>query len=161
MILRTTLSPMAMGTRQPRPKQMSMWVATHDLPRTVAHPFYTRLNQILDCLPRMAARSASAERNSQRLAASLRQTVPHHGLAQASYLSETTLGLRRASAAGGVGHRTSADWSTLGDERLFGRAELAQSDRESRCIGVLLGFGECRVRCVSPLAVPVYTAALA
>ena len=25
-----------------------MWVATHDLPRSVAHPFYTRLNQILD-----------------------------------------------------------------------------------------------------------------
>lgn len=25
-----------------------MWVATDDLPRTVAHPFYTRLNQILD-----------------------------------------------------------------------------------------------------------------
>lgn len=25
-----------------------MWVATHDLPRPGAHPFYTRLNQILD-----------------------------------------------------------------------------------------------------------------
>ena len=25
-----------------------MWVATHDLPRTAAHPFYARLNQILD-----------------------------------------------------------------------------------------------------------------
>jgi hypothetical protein len=25
-----------------------MWVATHDLPRSVAHPFYTHLNQILD-----------------------------------------------------------------------------------------------------------------
>ena len=25
-----------------------MWVATHDLPRPAAHPFYTRLNQILD-----------------------------------------------------------------------------------------------------------------
>jgi hypothetical protein len=25
-----------------------MWVATHDLPRNAAHPFYTRLNQILD-----------------------------------------------------------------------------------------------------------------
>lgn len=25
-----------------------MWVATQDLPRTAAHPFYTRLNQILD-----------------------------------------------------------------------------------------------------------------
>ena len=29
-------------------KQASMWVATQDLPRSAAHPFYTRLNQILD-----------------------------------------------------------------------------------------------------------------
>ena len=39
---------MAMGKRRERPKQTSMWVATQDLPRTAAHPFYTRLNQILD-----------------------------------------------------------------------------------------------------------------
>ena len=25
-----------------------MWVATQDLPRSAAHPFYTRLNQLLD-----------------------------------------------------------------------------------------------------------------
>ena len=28
--------------------QTSMWVATQDLPRRAAHPFYGRLNQILD-----------------------------------------------------------------------------------------------------------------
>lgn len=39
---------MAMGKRRRRHKQMSMWVATQDLPRSAAHPFYTRLNQILD-----------------------------------------------------------------------------------------------------------------
>ena len=39
---------MAMGTRKRHAKQASMWVATQDLPRSVAHPFYTRLNQILD-----------------------------------------------------------------------------------------------------------------
>jgi transposase len=39
---------MAMGKRRRRPKQTSMWVATQDLPRTAAHAFYTRLNQILD-----------------------------------------------------------------------------------------------------------------
>jgi transposase len=39
---------MAMGKRRRRAKQASMWVATHDLPRSAAHPFYTRLNQILD-----------------------------------------------------------------------------------------------------------------
>jgi hypothetical protein len=44
----TTLSPMAMGKRKRRAKQTTMWVATQDLPRSAAHPFYTRLNQILD-----------------------------------------------------------------------------------------------------------------
>jgi transposase len=39
---------MAMGQRRRRHKQTSMWVATQDLPRSAAHPFYTRLNQILD-----------------------------------------------------------------------------------------------------------------
>jgi transposase len=47
-IARTTLSPMAMGKRRQRPTQTSIWVATQDLPRSVAHPFYARLNQILD-----------------------------------------------------------------------------------------------------------------
>jgi transposase len=39
---------MAMGKRRRRAKQAAMWVATQDLPRSAAHPFYTRLNQILD-----------------------------------------------------------------------------------------------------------------
>jgi transposase len=39
---------MAMGKRRRRPQQTSIWVATQDLPRTAAHPFYARLNQILD-----------------------------------------------------------------------------------------------------------------
>jgi transposase len=39
---------MAMGKRRRHAKQTSMWVATQNLPRSVAHPFYTRLNQILD-----------------------------------------------------------------------------------------------------------------
>jgi len=39
---------MAMGKRRRRPKQTSMWMATQDLPRSPAHPFYARLNQILD-----------------------------------------------------------------------------------------------------------------
>ena len=39
---------MAMGKRRRRAKQTSMWVATQDLPRSAAHPFYMRLNQILD-----------------------------------------------------------------------------------------------------------------
>jgi transposase len=39
---------MAMGKRRRRAKQTLMWVAAQDLPRTAAHPFYARLNQILD-----------------------------------------------------------------------------------------------------------------
>src|SRR6476469_6733314 len=39
---------MAMGKRRQHAKQASMWVATQDLPRSPAHPFYARLNQILD-----------------------------------------------------------------------------------------------------------------
>jgi hypothetical protein len=37
-----------MGKRRRHAKQASMWVATQDIPRSAAHPFYTRLNQILD-----------------------------------------------------------------------------------------------------------------
>jgi transposase len=36
------------GKRKRHAKQVSMWVATQDLPRSAAHPFYARLNQILD-----------------------------------------------------------------------------------------------------------------
>jgi transposase len=39
---------MAMGKRRRQAKQASMWVATEDLPRSAAHPFYRRLNQIFD-----------------------------------------------------------------------------------------------------------------
>ena len=39
---------MAMGKRTRDAKQASMWVVTEDLPRSAAHPFYARLNQILD-----------------------------------------------------------------------------------------------------------------
>jgi transposase len=39
---------MAIGKRRRHAKQATMWVATQDLPRTAGHPFYARLNQILD-----------------------------------------------------------------------------------------------------------------
>ena len=37
---------MAMGTRQS--EQSSLWVATSELPKSPGHPFYTRLNALLD-----------------------------------------------------------------------------------------------------------------
>jgi transposase len=37
---------MAMGTRQS--EQGLLWVATAELPKSPGHPFYTRLNALLD-----------------------------------------------------------------------------------------------------------------
>src|SRR5713101_6481480 len=42
----TTLPRMAMGTRES--EQSSLWVATSELPKSPSHPFYTRLNALLD-----------------------------------------------------------------------------------------------------------------
>jgi transposase len=41
-------SRMALGKRKRHAKQASMWVATQHLPRSAGHPFYARLNQLLD-----------------------------------------------------------------------------------------------------------------
>src|SRR5437867_10769287 len=41
-----TLRPMAMGKR--RSEQAPMWIPTTDLPVSPGHPFYARLNAILD-----------------------------------------------------------------------------------------------------------------
>ena len=37
-----------MGTRERRQRQESLWIAAAELPVTAAHPFYQRLNQLLD-----------------------------------------------------------------------------------------------------------------
>ena len=37
-----------MGKRRKRDRQASMWVATADLPTSAGHPFYARLNRVLD-----------------------------------------------------------------------------------------------------------------
>ena len=37
-----------MGKKRKRNHQTSMWVATSDLPRSAGHPFYARLNRVLD-----------------------------------------------------------------------------------------------------------------
>lgn len=42
----TTLPRMAMGTRDP--EQPPLWIAASDLPVSPGHPFYTRLNALLD-----------------------------------------------------------------------------------------------------------------
>ena len=39
---------MAMGKKRTRDRQANMWVATADLPTSAGHPFYARLNRVLD-----------------------------------------------------------------------------------------------------------------
>jgi transposase len=39
---------MAMGRRQDRARTTDLWIAANELPRTGGHPFYYRLNQVLD-----------------------------------------------------------------------------------------------------------------
>src|SRR5829696_4794832 len=39
---------MAMGRRTDRTRTPGLWIATNELPRTGGHPFYQRLNQVLD-----------------------------------------------------------------------------------------------------------------
>ncbi|KKL80248.1 hypothetical protein LCGC14_2006670 [marine sediment metagenome] len=39
---------MAMGTRKQQERQEGLWIATADLPRAAGHPFYQRLNELLE-----------------------------------------------------------------------------------------------------------------
>jgi hypothetical protein len=39
---------MAMGRRKDRARTPGLWIAAHELPPTGGHPFYQRLNQVLD-----------------------------------------------------------------------------------------------------------------
>ena len=39
---------MAMGRRKDRARTTGLWIATNELPKTGGHPFYQRLNQVLD-----------------------------------------------------------------------------------------------------------------
>ena len=48
LIPRTTLTRMAMGKRRRYARQKTMWVASTDLPQSAGHPFYERLNRVLD-----------------------------------------------------------------------------------------------------------------
>ena|ERR1039457_1446238 len=39
---------MAMGTQKERERQEEFWIATAELPRSAGHPFYERLNDLLE-----------------------------------------------------------------------------------------------------------------
>lgn len=57
-----------MGTRRKRRRQEALWVATTDLPQTVAHPFYRQVNALLDA----HGFDAFVERRCQRFYAATR-----------------------------------------------------------------------------------------
>ena len=74
-----------MGKQRRRATQASMWVATRDLPRSAAPPFYRRLNQILE----RAAFDAYVERLCRRCYA---DEVGRPGLAPGRYVRMLLLG---------------------------------------------------------------------
>ena len=41
-------SGMAMGRRKDRAREPELWIPTSELPRTGGHPFYQRLNAVLE-----------------------------------------------------------------------------------------------------------------
>jgi len=74
-----------MGKRRRRARQSLMWVAAQDLPRSAAHPFYTRLNQVLEG----ADFDADVERRCQRFYAT---TLGRPSLAPGRYFRLLLLG---------------------------------------------------------------------
>jgi hypothetical protein len=53
---------MAMGTRKQRKKQEDIWIAHTELPSAPGHPFYQRLNELLegeDCAEQYSSASRS------------------------------------------------------------------------------------------------------
>src|SRR5258706_12329524 len=69
---------MSMGKRKREPQQGSMWVATQDLPRSASHPFYARLNRVLD--------EADFDRYVEQLCASFyAETIGRPSLAPGRY----------------------------------------------------------------------------
>ena len=75
-IRRTTLTRMAMGTRET--DQPPLWIATSDLPTSPGHPFYARLTTLLDghhfdrfveglCRPVLRARDGPTELGTRAL----------------------------------------------------------------------------------------------
>jgi hypothetical protein len=54
----------AMRKRRRHAKQVSIWVAAEDLPRSAAHPFYRRLNQISDNFVSFPATDPATDRGT-------------------------------------------------------------------------------------------------
>ena len=85
---------MAMGTRRGRTRQATMWVPTADLSKSAGHPFYERLNRVLD---EAALFSAAAARLRRRVGLGTGNRVARRRFAE----HPRVLGLRGARGAAG------------------------------------------------------------
>jgi len=109
---------MAMGTRES--EQSSLWIATSELPKSPGHPFYARLNALLDahdfdrfvegvCRGGYRGSRINSTRNPQtesRLGTSL-YPLPRSGLVQCCLSSRQAppAGMQRRSNAAGLSSR--------------------------------------------------------
>jgi hypothetical protein len=89
----STFECMAMGKRKHSAHQSTIWIATSDLPTTAAHPFYERINQILDqasqgkvLITAIAQRLFSSRRRAHGALLPLPSSVPHRAIEQPAKL---------------------------------------------------------------------------
>ena len=68
---------MAMGRRKNRTRTPGLWIAANELPRTGGHPFYLRLNQVLDAhaFDEFVEAQAGFKGSSQHVLAGVRVAV--------------------------------------------------------------------------------------
>jgi hypothetical protein len=121
---------MAMGKRRRHAKQASMWVATQDLPRSVAHPFYTRLNQILD----KADFAGYVESLCQRFYA---DELGRPGLPPGRYFRLLLLGCFE-----GLDSERTIAWRAADSERCFSISGRCRCGRGDHCQGTPMASEE-------------------
>ena len=110
---------MAMGKRRRRARQKTMWVASADLPQSAGHPFYQRLNQILDDA---RASTRLSRRNAPR--STPRRGRPSKSGCRGRYFRLLLIGLLRGDRFGaghclahrGFAERCGASWGLDLDE---------------------------------------------
>src|ERR1700761_8637862 len=100
---------MAMGSREQRRRQEELWVATAALARPASHPFYVRLNRLLE----ECEFDEFVERLSERFYA---KTLGRPGLAPDIYFRLLMVGLFR-------GHRQRA-WDGLASRGFVGDSSV-------------------------------------
>ena len=123
---------MAMGKRRHRRPQPAMWIATSDLLTTAAHPFYTRLNKVLDrLLPRVGlgtcdrvARGGLVRRfGGLADTCRARTAIRHAGWAAKTRMRLAERLSRRGGAGGPLNGIQGTDFAGRGSARAFSALE--------------------------------------